>query len=175
MAKDLGLAGHATFLAGDIRRVGKILPAHEGTFQVVLNLFTSLGYWDDATDLDLLGQLHSLAAPGAILIVDTINRDYLLKHFEPHGQEAFGDLVYLEERSFNYETSRLEARWSFYIRKGEDMQHRATVNVSTRAYAAHELLRLITEAGWSQVKVYGGWALGNVSPDVYRMMTVARA
>lgn len=175
LAKAMGLAGNATFVAGDFRRVGEILAAHRGSFNVILNLFTSIGYWDDATDLALLQQLRGLAAPRGLLLLDTINRDHLVKHFEAQGKEAYGDLVYLEERAFNFDTSRVEAQWTFYTKEGQDLHHQATIKLSTRAYSPHELRHLLEAAGWSKVEVHGGWALGSASPDSYHMMALGRA
>lgn len=173
-ARTMGFSGNVRFLQGDLRHVRDLLKDQVGTFRVILNLFTSLGYWDEATDLAILRQFHDLARPGGLLIVDTINRDYVVKHFDPLSQETYGDLVYVESRRFDYDASRVESNWAFYDREGEDLRHRASIHVSTRAYAAHELRQLLLDAGWAEVQVHSGWSLGPVSPDQYRIMAVGK-
>jgi SAM-dependent methyltransferase len=172
-AKAMGL-GNASFSVGDLREVGRVLADSRGSFDVILNLFTSIGYWTLEEDLSTLAQFHDLASSSGLLIVDTINRDYVVKHFDPLTRETYGDIVYFESRTFDYGSSRVESKWAFYEKEGEDLHHRATIPVSTRAYAPHELRDSVLRAGWSKCEVYSGWTLAPPTPDQYRLMAVAR-
>ncbi|MFQ5552745.1 MAG: SAM-dependent methyltransferase, partial [Thermoplasmata archaeon] len=82
LAKELGVEDRVTFHEGDLREIASSLD-REGPFHAIVNLLTSLGYWDDATDLAILRQFRDLASPGGVLVLDVINRDFVVRHFEP--------------------------------------------------------------------------------------------
>lgn len=168
-------AGVATvrFYTGDLREVGSVLE-EEAPFHAVANLLTSLGYWDDATDRSILRQYGELAAPGAVLFLDTINRDYVVRNFQATSFEEFGDVAYREERRLNLDTSRIESTWTFYRKEGDDLRHALTVDVSQRAYAPHELARQLEAAGWRRVRLFSGWDLKPLTGSVYRLVALAR-
>lgn len=173
LAAERGVEDRLTFREGDVREVGAIL-AEEDPFDAVLNIFTSLGYWDDATDRAILRQFHDLTARAGALVVETINRDFVVRHFQPTTVEEYGDLVNVEQRRMDFDASRVRSRWTFYRREGEALQKEVDVEVSNRVYSPHELRRLLESAGWRKVKVYSGWDLKPLSSDVYRMMAVGR-
>ncbi len=49
-----------------------------------------------------------------------------------------------------------------------------TVDISQRVYAPHELGRMLREAGWSNVKLFGGWDLKPLSADESRLLAIAK-
>ncbi len=173
LAQEMGVGSRIALKVGDLREIREVLK-DEAPFDVILNLLTSLGYWDDQTDLSILEQLRDLAAPGAILMVDTINRDYVIKHFEPTSMEEFGNITYVERRTLDLDGSRIRSRWTFYRKKGDDLSHAMSVDVSQRMYSPHELRGLLQAAGWKEVKVFSGWDLKPLSSDIYRLMAVGR-
>ena len=72
----------ARFLVGDALNVQSLL-AEERLFDACINMFTSHSYYGREGDLQMFGGLAELAAPDALLVVMTINRDFLIKHFAP--------------------------------------------------------------------------------------------
>ncbi|MGH2501081.1 MAG: class I SAM-dependent methyltransferase, partial [Ktedonobacterales bacterium] len=60
------------WITGDMRATGA-LPE---TFDAVVNMWQSLSYFDDATNVALLRALHDRLTPGGRLVVDSFNRDY---------------------------------------------------------------------------------------------------
>ncbi|MFQ5907351.1 MAG: class I SAM-dependent methyltransferase [Thermoplasmata archaeon] len=173
LAEELGVEGWVTFLEGDLREVASSLHDEE-PFDAIVNLLTSLGYWDDATDLAILRQFHDLASPGGVLVLDVINRDFVIRHFEPTSFEEYGTIAYRERRTLDLATSRIESRWTFYRKEGDSLTDPVSVNISQRVYPPHELSHLLQEAGWADVKVFGGWDLKPLSADQSRLLAVAR-
>lgn len=109
MAEEKKVADRCDFKVGDMRRIGDLLEGLE-MFDAVLIIFTSLGYYDEATDRDVLKQLQGLTKPGGILVLDMFNRDWMVRHFRPVDIMRRGeDLVMVEERRLNLENSRMEA------------------------------------------------------------------
>jgi SAM-dependent methyltransferase len=62
----------ATYLQSDMRHVSA-LPGH---FDAIISLWQSFGYFDEATNRDLLGQLARKLEPGGRLILDIYHRKY---------------------------------------------------------------------------------------------------
>ena len=162
------------FVPGDIRTLGDVLEGRRNTFAAILNLWTSIGYWGDEVDRDVFRQFHALAAPHALLVIDTINRDFVVRTFRPQGWESYGDLVHIEEREFDFETSWIRGPWRFYQRRNGDLFHVSTISVDHRAYAPHELKRLVESVGWRTVGLFGSLAMEALAPDRPRIVLVER-
>ena len=58
-------------IQGDTRELGRLL-RDEAPFQAVVNMFTSHGYYREDADLRFFRDLHSLAVPGAALVIETL-------------------------------------------------------------------------------------------------------
>jgi SAM-dependent methyltransferase len=173
LARDLGVERRVRFHQGDLRAVGSSL-SDEEPFHAIVNLLTSLGYWDDDTDLAILRQFRDLATKGGVLVLDLINRDFVVRHFEPSSFEDYGSVVYRERRTLDLARSRIESQWTFYRKSGDDLVDPVRVDISQRVYAPHELGRMLREAGWSNVKLFGGWDLKPLSADESRLLAVAK-
>jgi len=157
---------------GDLRNVGKLLEGRP--FDAAINMWQSLGYWDDETDRSILRQFHGLTTAKGLLIVDVLNRDNLVKYLTPFGLTRFDDgTEQHEHRRLNFETSQLELVWEFYNRQGEDLKHKSTAKVRFRVYSLHELRGLLASAGWQPLEEVGSFALDPVSPERKRLIVVS--
>jgi SAM-dependent methyltransferase len=176
-AKEKDVEKRTEFLVGDVRRLLEHIPQIVRKFGAVINMFTSLGYWDEATDASILQQASQLAEKGCILVVDMANKDYLVRHFQPFGTltlQGEPQYVLIEERQLNLETSRMNNKWTFYRKEGEDLKHAATVLLDHRVYSLHELVSLIRSAGWDHLRAYGDFGLNPVTFDSSRIVVAAR-
>jgi SAM-dependent methyltransferase len=176
-AKEKGVEERAEFLVGDVRRLLEYIPPTGRKFGAVTNMFTSLGYWDEAADVSILQQASQLAEKGCLLVVDIANKDFLVRHFQPFGMltlQGESQYVLIEERQLNLETSRMNNKWTFYRKEGEDLKHAAMVQLDHRVYSLHELVSLIRSAGWDHLTAYGDFGLNPMTFDTSRMITVAR-
>jgi len=173
-AKVEGVTEHTRFIVGDMRNIGSIL-ADNNEFDAVLSMWTSMGYWNEATDLSILGQCLSLTKQGGIFIMHTASRDGLIKRFQPR-DFMFNEsgMLLMMERTLNLETSRMENQWSYYQRDGEDLRFLNRVEINHRVYSLHELKKQFGEAGWLYVDAYGGFELKPFTRDVFSMIIVAK-
>ena len=101
---------------GDTRDLSRLL-ADEDPFDAIVNMFTSHGYYGYDDDLRFFQALHGLAAPKAVLVVETLNRDFILRNFTPIGIEEAGGIEKRDRRHLNLETSSVESTWTFYERR----------------------------------------------------------
>jgi SAM-dependent methyltransferase len=174
LAKAETMEGRLDLRLGDIRKVGTLIADAKGSFHAVMNMWTSLGYWDEETDLSILRQFHDLAAREAILLIDIMNRDHIVKHFSPFGLTAFDGTEQHELRHFDLERSVLELTWDFYERVGNDLKFKATTKVRFRVYSLHELRRLVEAAGWTFLEAWGSLERDVVSADRKKLVVVAK-
>ena len=175
LAAERGVSGRVEFMVGDMRRVGELLGDLGESFDAVVNLFTSHGYWDEYTDGAIFSQARDLARQGGIFVIHTVNRDYLVRHFQAmdvsYGE---GGRVMIMERRLDLESSRMFNVWKYYEQQGDDLEHLSTFEFDHRVYSLHELVRLVENAGWSYHSSFGGYDMEPVSTDTFGMVIVAR-
>ena len=164
---------------GDALEVERLM-AKESPFDALVNMFTSHGYYGRHADLDLFRQLRGLATNDAVLIVLTINRDWIIRNFEPEGMEHAGDIRILQHRALDLETSTMHSRWQFFEGERENLALRLTLETEHRIYSLHELRALLEEAGWDFLRGLGrpqgsDETLGPLTYEDNAMWVVARA
>jgi len=171
LAAEHAVADLTEFVVADARMVGEVLTGR--SFDAIISMFTSLGYYDEQTDCSILSQCRGLARSGGLFVLETGFRDSIARSFQPYGVIRSGHLLLLHEREFRLETSRMEALWTFLEKNGEDYRLRAEVNVSLRFYVLHELIELLERAGWRYRAAYRDFELREPSLDGNRVIIVA--
>ncbi len=174
LANREGVADRARYRVGDLRRLSDIVPRSERALDAAMNLWTSLGYYDEETDVRILQEYAKLIRPGGILVVYIVNRDFVVRHFDPQGYETFGDIVHIEERHLDLATSRMQNRWRFFRRNGEDLDHILTVPIEHCIYSLYDLRRLLVRGGWQVVDAFGGFKMNPPSIDSPTQLVVGR-
>ncbi|MFQ6117390.1 MAG: class I SAM-dependent methyltransferase [Candidatus Bipolaricaulia bacterium] len=171
LAREHGVQARTEFLTLDARRLERLAPRR---FDVVINMFTSFGYYDEATDESILKRCLALTKPGGFFILEIGFRDWIVRHFERSGSARVGDLLVLEERRLNLETSRMENVYIFFERAAEGYMFKAEIPLDHRVYSLHELIRLFERAGWRYRKAYSNFELEEPSIEGPRLILVAQ-
>lgn len=174
LAQREGVQDRATYRVGDMRDLGRFIEEGERPFDVAQNLWTSLGYYGEETDLAILRGYHGVVRPGGILLLFVVNRDWVVRHFDPQGREAFGDLVHIEDRHLDLDASWMRNRWRFFRLQGEDLEGLATIALEHRIYSLHELRSLFGRAGWRVEGAFGGYKMEPASLDAPGLLLVGR-
>jgi SAM-dependent methyltransferase len=169
-----GVSDNTRFVIGDMRKLASILSDYAG-FDAIVNMWTSMGYWDEETDLNILRQSLILTKPGGLFVMHTANRDTLIRRFQAR-DFSFGDdgLVVLMERELDLESSRMINFWSYYRREGEDLRFLNRMEINHRVYSLHELKDQFQDAGWKVLESYGGFEQQPLSTDTFNMIIVAQ-
>lgn len=163
------------FKVGDIREIGKLLKEYRGKFNAVINLVTSIGYYDEETDKNVFTQLLDLTASNGVLVIDLANRDWITRHFLARDiSYPSDDLVLIQERKLKLEDSRMENVWKYYRKKGNDLKFVDAFEVNHRVYSLHELKGLVEAGGWAYQTCYGNFNLGPFTMDSNRIILVAK-
>ncbi|HII39784.1 MAG TPA: class I SAM-dependent methyltransferase [Thermoplasmata archaeon] len=174
LAEGEGVADRARFRVGDMRDLEHAVSQDERPFDAALNLWTSLGYYGEETDVAVLEGYRNLVRPGGLMVLYAVNRDWLVRHFDPQGFEEFGDLVHIEDRHLDLDASWMRNRWRFFRKKGEDLEGIATIALEHRVYSLHELRSLFERAGWHVEGAFGGYRMEPASFDLSALLVIGR-
>lgn len=151
-AQDRGMK--INFLHSDMKDM-----AFEGSFDAVLCLGTTFGYFDDESNRQVLERFRRALKPHGVLMVDSVNRDFVVQG-QPNLVWFEGDgCVCMEETQFNFITSRLHVKRTMIL---EDREQRES-EYSVRLYPLHELGQLMHNMGFRVTQVSGMEA----TPGVY--------
>jgi SAM-dependent methyltransferase len=110
----------------------------------------------DRDDLRCLEAARKALKPGGLLLIDSLNKEWLMRHFEPNfweqPEESKGAVV-LDQISFDFETGRLNNRRVIVAADGK----RVPSFVSVRVYALTELKAQLERAGLAYRQSWGGF------------------
>lgn len=155
------------WVRGDIRE-----PRWRGEFDVVLSLFSSLGYTsEDEDDLRALCAARESLAPDGSVVIETMHRDPVARGYAERDwwSSGAGELVWAE-REFDAVAgvSREWLRW----RHGEEIREKYH---EIRIRAAPEWGALLRRAGLDPLAWYGSWELDPFDLRSDRLIVVAAA
>ncbi|OQX90476.1 MAG: hypothetical protein B6D57_02925 [Candidatus Coatesbacteria bacterium 4484_99] len=140
------------------------------TFDAVINLYTSFGYFEDPEDdKRVLQNIHKSLRAGGNLLLEMMGKEVLARIFQRTRwhEEEDGTLI-LQESRVCEGFSWIENRW-IIIKGGK----RADFRVDHRLYSAKELTTLITECGFMGFEVYGDLERSPYDEKAKRLIVVA--
>jgi SAM-dependent methyltransferase len=150
-----GVEDRVRFYRVDGRDAARQLRKKQGKFDAIINIGTSMGYYGEEDDLRTFTSLRNITGPRALLVIETVNRDYLVKNFQTHSISLLDGIEWHESRKLNLETSFMENSWKFYRKARGSLRLSLDINVSHRVYSLHELKKLVESAGWKYLESYG--------------------
>ena len=141
-----------------------------GFFDVAVNLYISFGYFENsADDFAVLKNVHESLKSGGAFIIETLGKEIAVRDFvEAEWFERAGWTVLTEYEAVDSWT-RLKNRW-ILIKDGRRLEKIFT----QRLYAASELRRLLLDAGFAAVELYGGWDESPYDQRAKALIAVAR-
>lgn len=140
------------------------------SFDLVLNLFTSFGYFDASKDdRQVLENIHRSLRPGGRLVLDLIGKEILARIFTPRDWQEVDGTLLLSERKVLDAWTRIECRWILF-RDGA----RREWTFSHRVYSAGELRQLLEDVGFVDTEVSGNLDGAPYDEKAERLVIVAR-
>jgi len=137
------------FVHADMREM-----SFENQFAGAYSMLTSFGYFDEETNLRVAERIGRALKPGGRLLLDVLNRDYVVADLPVRVWWEGTGCVVLEEVDFNFHTSRINTHRSIVFEDGRQVEQ----ELSVRAYSLHEIGRLLRQAGFRVIDVSGGLA-----------------
>jgi len=155
--------GGCCYVRGDMRS----LPFADGAFDVVLNLFTSFGYFArDGEHQRVLRAVTRVLRRGGKFVLDFLNAAAVRATLVPRDERAFGDAVVVQERSISPDGRFVEKS----IHLSDDSR---TFTERVRLYDRGELERMLQEAGLRPVEALGDYDGGPYGAGSPRLIVMA--
>jgi SAM-dependent methyltransferase len=158
----------ARFAATDVRA----LPFADGTFDAVVNVFTSLGLFvDDDEDLRALREARRVLRPGGAFLLESMHRDDVVCAYAARDRWTLPDGTEVRvRRRFDPITgiSHERLRW----RRG---QERGEKRHALRLRTATDIDRLLAAAGFPHREYLGDWTGEPFAHDSPRLIVLARS
>ena len=125
-----------------------------GAFDLALNLYTSIGYFEDIEDdLRVLRSYAAGLRPGGVLVLELLGREVLARIYAPQRFRRLDDgTIQLQENRIVDAWRWMEVTWTF-IKDGE--AH--SCDLSHRIWGAVDLERALLDSGFDRVELYGGF------------------
>jgi len=142
-----------------------------GAYRLVLNLWTSFGYFDKkGDDLRVLGNIFKSLKPGGVCVIDVFGKERLAKIMQPATvtRSPNGTLLIQMHEIFD-DWTRIRNEW--ILIKGNRARR---FRFHHTMYSGQELSDRLQQAGFSQVKLYGDFDGQPYGPDAPRLVAVAR-
>lgn len=124
-------------------------------FDVVLNLFTSMGFFDnDVDDANFMAGVHSALKPGGKFLIDFVNRNWLTKNLKKKDWRKLSDgTILLIEREYD----DISGRKLDHRTKIQNGIVGITTTISQRIYSTNELVSMAKSVGFSLEKALGNF------------------
>ena len=136
------------FIRGDMRELD-----FENQFDAAYCLFSTFGYFDDETNKKALQNIARALKPNGKVVIEILNRDYLISDLPTRVWWEGDGCVVLEEVELNYFSSRIQVNRSVVFDDGRQLEQ----EISVRAYSLHEVGKLMHAAGFRVLEVSGGY------------------
>src|SRR5436189_2266683 len=116
-------------------------------------MFMYLVYVDDVTNKKTLINIARALKPGGKVLIEVLNRDYVIADLPTRVWWEGDGCVVLEEVELNYFSSRIQVIRSVVFDDGRQVEQ----EISIRAYSQHEVGKLMHAAGFRVLEVSGGY------------------
>jgi len=145
--------------------------ARPDTYDLVLSMFTSFGYFDSKAEDELvLGNMFRNLKAGGSVILEMMGKERLAKIFQPTiSQVAADGSILVERHEIIDEWTRVRNEW--IIIKGREAK---TFRFHHTIYSGWELRGLLERAGFADVRIYGGLDGEDYGVDARRLIAIGR-
>ena len=178
-AKSEAGAGRAKFVVGNMLDLTSRF--EEARFDVVLNVFTSIGYGSEEEDLKFFREARDVTRKGGALVISGLrNRDYIARNPSQNVYEESKRLLVLDTYAFDEGRSREKGLWRLYLKAaragGELLKFAGEFPIDIRVYSPHELVPRLEATGWSVQGTYDSFTTrGQAVPESPVYAVFARA
>ncbi len=141
-----------------------------GAFELILNFFTSFGYFENKKeDQEVLALMHQNLEKNGILVLEMMGKEILARIYHPaHSTELPDGSIVFQRLKVSEDWSRCDNVWTLF--KDDKAVH---FSFSHTIYSGQELKSLLSEAGFKKVKLYGNIDGAPYDPYASRLLAVA--
>lgn len=148
LAKEQNTYDNATFYQHDMRKI-----PFENEFDIVVNLFTSFGYFNSDKENELvISNMAKALIPGGEVLIDYLNPAYVEANLVPKSEREM-DGLYIQEKRW-IEDGYVKKRIS--VTDAENNQPREYLE-QVRLYELNEMRNMLVNAGFGHIQVFGDY------------------
>ncbi len=152
--------GQVHLVRADMRH----LPFRPGVFDLIVNLFTSFGYFrDDAQHEMVLREAATLLQPRGVFVIDYLNASAVRAHLVPHEERVVGSQRVGIERRITPDGHHV-VKEMHLLEDGRSFQERV------RLFSAEDLERLLRNVGLAVCFQFGDYDGSPPNPDAPRVI-----
>jgi ubiquinone/menaquinone biosynthesis C-methylase UbiE len=152
------------FLVGDMRQTH-----FEGTFDGIFNWFGSFGYFPESQNQKVLDNFHRALKPGGRLLIEGLNKDWILKNFKPVFELTAGGVKTIHENRWDKAHQRIDSLWTLTAGRKKEV-HRVLI----RLYNARDLTLMLRRAGFKKMRFFQDLKGHPLRPASMRFIVVAQ-
>lgn len=163
-AEKKNVDGKIRYLQADVRQI----PFYE-EFDLVLNLFTSFGYFEEWTEnRKVFDSIEQALKPNGIFLIDFLNPGYVEKNLVPYSERRVGHMEIKEKR-------KIEGRKVIKDIEVIEGNRRRSYQEQVNLFSLTEMKQMISESGLLLMDVYGDLAKGTFDEvDSPRMILIGK-
>ena len=164
------VAPTAEFVKADMRQLPDDL---NGRFDAVINMFSAFGYLESQDeDQRVLLQIARVLKPDGKLLMDLLNREWVIINNEPYSWQQHDDgSTILEHRELDLLQS---INHLTFTEIAPDGTRRLASELHMRLYTLTEMSQMLEAAGMELTDVFGGFNGEGYGVNTRRMILVAR-
>jgi SAM-dependent methyltransferase len=154
------------FVSDDMRQF-----VRSDSFSLVLNMFTSFGYFDDKEDdLKVLQNAYQSLKPGGTILIELLGKEPLARRYLATISTELGDgLLLIQRHEIGEDWTRCRNEW-ILVKDGAAK----SFNFQTRLYSGQEMKDILQRAGFEEVKVFGDLDGNKYGVDAERLIAVGQ-
>ncbi len=137
---------------GDYRNVDRLV---RGTFDVVISIWTSIGFYNKRSDQLLFNKIAKLLRrKGLFLILNTMSKERLMSIFVPTIFDADDKYVKLDYHSYDRKRSITRNKWVFYRKSKKDLKYVDEIDFDLRLYSIPEIISMARKSRMTLLNAY---------------------
>lgn len=156
------------FLVQDMRKID-----YDNQFDAVINMFTSLGYFDEGENALVVKKMSKALKQGGKLLIDTVNREWIMHHTGEIDQAWMlypdDNLTFLANNSFDVFTGRMHSKQVIVENNERHIQEQ-----DIRLYTFTELRLILEIHGLEVLNVWGSFKGEEYTVDSKNMIILAQ-
>ena len=139
-------------------------------FDLVINIFTSFGYFDDKRDdMIVLENVHQNLREGGTLVMELMGKEILARGFLPTTSQELADgRLLIRRHEIVDDWTRVKNQWIVI-----DGERATTFRFHHTVYSGQELKDRLLDAGFREVRLFGGLDGSEYGSSARRLVAVA--
>lgn len=169
-ARQDGVADRTDFRQLDMRSLADL----DRRFDLAVCLYNTFGYFDEAENSSVLEGMRERLTEDGVCAIQVGNKDALLADFpDSRVREIDGGMI-VEQYEFESRTSRLRRTRDVFRGDSSSFDHAGRTQYEVRSYSPPELDRVLRNAGFEEVRLFGGYEGDPLESDADRILALAR-